>query len=114
MPAIRRIVDIGQLQENWDSYGAQPIRPFAIVSIIRWLMAVMRPQMFLPQVVPTAEGGLQAEWHEAKIDLEVAFSPEGRISAWCEDRESKTEWESDITSDALPIIPYLTRLVRPR
>lgn len=109
-PTIERIREIAQLEENWDSYGGRIITRHAVFSAVRWLLGAITDTIPLPQVVPTVTGGIQAEWHEARIDLEVVFAPDGRISASFEDQERGIDWEGDITSDASPIAACLSRL----
>ncbi|MBM4018910.1 MAG: hypothetical protein FJ288_11375 [Planctomycetes bacterium] len=43
------------------------------------LMMVMESRSPAPTVVPTVEGGVQLEWHQNDIDLEVEVKPEGQI-----------------------------------
>ena len=63
-----------------------------------------------PEVVPTAIGGLQVEWHRNGLDLEIQFHPDGRIRAWAEEESSGVDWEGEITRDASAVIPYFNRL----
>lgn len=36
-----------------------------------------------PAVVPTADGGVQLEWHRDGTDVEVYVEPDGAVSFWC-------------------------------
>lgn len=112
MPTIKRIVEIGQLEQDWDSYGARAVELSAVTSAIGWLLGAMTETIPLPQVVPTVVGGIQFEWHEAKLDLELHFAPGGRVAAWLEDQQTGDEWEADVTQDAWPVINRL-RLLTP-
>jgi hypothetical protein len=49
---------------------------------------VMRPETPVPQVVPSSGGGLQLEWHEKDIDLEVNFAAPYQCDLWFEDHRT--------------------------
>jgi len=68
---ISKIRGLKDLQENWDSYGAPKIDPSAIG--VAELVAVycLCQGAFTPNVVPTACGGVQLEWHLDLKSLEV-------------------------------------------
>jgi len=67
------------LQPNWDSYNACGLKTLAIETALGILERVMGPSTPPPTVVPTVEGGIQLEWHQNNIDLEVEVNPEGQV-----------------------------------
>ena len=62
----------------------------------------MRPNTPAPSIVPTVRGGLQLEWHQTQIDLEVEITPHGTIHLAYENFAEGREWEGDLGSDLAP------------
>ena len=48
----------------------------------------MRSETPLPSLVPTSQGGIQAEWHQEGIDLEIEATSSHRFAVYLEDVES--------------------------
>lgn len=62
---------IGDLQSNWDGYGAPVIAP-EIISAARAFIASLPPGLApRPAVVPMSTGNLQFEWHAGARILEI-------------------------------------------
>jgi hypothetical protein len=55
----------------------------------------------LPAWTPTREGGVQLDWHENGIDLEIEFQPSSSDGfAVFVDREGQiSEWDGPVTSN---------------
>src|SRR4051812_32442305 len=62
------------LPQNWNSYGAQPIRPEIVHAAVELLRETVTPNVPPPVVVPTIQGGVQLEWHLRGIDLEIELA----------------------------------------
>jgi len=80
-----RISNLMKLQDNWDGYKSPPPRDDVGTFALTVMKQVMQPETPVPQVVPSAGGGLQLEWHEKDIDLEVNFSAPYECDLWVED-----------------------------
>ncbi len=80
------------LEPNWDSYGASVVEPGGVVQGLNFLGKILEVDTPAPAVVPTAEGGIQFEWHASGIDLEITFGPSGQIEVDCRDITSGEEW----------------------
>jgi len=78
-PTVQRMEQLLALPRNWDSYGALPVTVVSVQMALNALMMVMESRSPAPTVVPTVEGGVQLEWHQNDIDLEVEVKPEGQI-----------------------------------
>ena len=78
-PTVERMNELLGLQPNWDSYGARCVEKHAVETALEILGMVMKPSTSPPTVVPTVEGGIQIEWHQNNIDLEVEVKPEGQV-----------------------------------
>lgn len=79
LTVLERMNELLELQPNWDSYGARCLKEQAFETALEILGTVMRPNTSPPTVVPTVEGGIQLEWHQNDIDLEVEVKPEGQV-----------------------------------
>jgi len=72
-PLMQGFVDLLTLEQNWDSYGGNPISPGIIDEAITLANEVLGPASPAPHVAPLSSGGLQLEWHRQGIDLEIVF-----------------------------------------
>lgn len=66
-----RITHLLEMPEGWDSYAAPSISHDIGMFALVILNNIMGPRTPAPSVVPTSTGGLQLEWHEKGIDLEI-------------------------------------------
>jgi hypothetical protein len=63
------------------------------------LKSLMQPQTPAPQVVPSAGGGVQLEWHERDIDLEVNFTAPYQCELWVEDHRTGACVTKELTNE---------------
>lgn len=82
--AVKKLLMLRELPENWDSYGARQVtvQSFETALLLTSRISEGSP---LPSIVPTPTGGVQLEWHLFGIDLEVDITPEGNYSMSFED-----------------------------
>ena len=76
---VTKIEPLIQLQPNWDSYGAKAIEFQSVLNAIKLFLSIESLSNCFPAIVPTVNGGLQAEWHDSDVDIEVDIDPNGRI-----------------------------------
>jgi hypothetical protein len=107
---LTEISQIGELKENWDSYGARPIDPPCAEATANLLLSVLDSGTPKPFVVPTSRGGIQLEWHRAGVDLEVEIESPARVNVFFEDQREGTEKEITLTGDLRPLTCFLERL----
>lgn len=88
---INESVSLLSLERGWDTYNADRIRPDAVERSLEFLMTVRVENRARPSVVPTVEGGIQLEWHQRGVHVEVEFPPfeDARVFV----RQDDTEWE---------------------
>ena len=97
-PTITRAGSLLSLPSNWDRFGAPPIEATAIQNAIDTLGLFMSDLSSLPQWTPTRNGGVQLDWHEHGIDLEIAFerdSPEGYV-VFADHENPAGEWDGPV------------------
>ena len=111
-PTAQALIELLDLPENWDSYGARSINREIALSALQLLSETMPDDTPTPAVVPTNRGGVQLEWHTRGIDLEIEIQSIGRIYVSYEDHRSGDEWEAELTSDLTRLSDALSELSR--
>jgi hypothetical protein len=96
---LERLNHLLTLPPNWDSYGGKCIYLDDVLRALRLLAAVMGDRTPPPQIVPTSKGGVQLEWHEQGIDLEIEVATGSSVLASFEDSMTGTMWERTIGPD---------------
>ncbi len=106
---VRDLKALLALPKGWNSYQAAAIDPGAILAGLDLLAETMPPNAPAPSVLPMSRGGVQLEWHERGVDLEVSIDPDGHIMAAYED-EQGAEWEDDLTEHHARLAEVLSDL----
>lgn len=102
VPTIERSGRLLSLPSNWDLQGASPIDPKSIQVGVEALYDFMSEGGSLPQWTPTRDGGVQLDWHENGIDLEIQFGTTTEPYAVFEDSERPaTEWDGPLNASNL-------------
>jgi hypothetical protein len=98
---LPNIVMLADLKQGWDSYNAPAIRSDALVFALKLLQNIMQPGTPIPQVVPSSIGGVQLEWHERGIDLELHVTGPLEAELWYQDlaRPDAEAISEDVTND---------------
>ncbi len=78
MPTTIGLLALMQLPEGW-TYGGKRIHPRALEAMLETLTSILSPNAPPPTIVPTAQGGVQAEWHQNRITLEIDATPFGLL-----------------------------------
>ena len=70
--------ELGSLESGWDGEDADPVTPAAIQGARQLLLDLLKAHRSLrkPSLVPTVDGCIQIEWHEADRSLEFSFTGE--------------------------------------
>ena len=74
-----------KMQPGWDSYGAPQIGWDTGMFALSILNDVMRTRTPIPQVVPSGAGGVQIEWHQKGVDLELHITAPYECELWFQD-----------------------------
>jgi hypothetical protein len=96
-----KLLEYVNLDDGWNTYGAPPVTWDAGMFALNVLNNVMRPRTPIPQVVPTSAGGVQLEWHEKGIDLELHITAPFQCELWFQDLQTPgaTPLAIDLTND---------------
>lgn len=99
------------LGDNWDSYGANRFSPETAKAVDELLINIMHVQTPSPQIVPSANGSIQLEWHICGIDLEIEVESLSTSRVIFEDEQSEElEWEGVIKYDLSKLVTYINLL----
>ncbi|TMJ20914.1 MAG: hypothetical protein E6G94_00085, partial [Alphaproteobacteria bacterium] len=60
-----------KLERGWDGYNSGPISRAVAAFTRAILKSAMKPDTPAPTLVPTRGGGVQLEWHEQGLDIEL-------------------------------------------
>lgn len=94
--ALKKLEELKELKDNWDSYGAPPIDKECIKRA-RWFLLAIGPKVSRGVwSVPCSHGGVQLEWHQGAVNLEIEFKPGGGLEMLYDDigmYQTEKEWE---------------------
>lgn len=109
---VTKINELLQLQPNWNSYRSAPISPKSAVNSLRLFSQVMYDETPAPQMVPTAAGNVQFEWHVNNVDLEIEVSADGEVHCFFADLNTGKEeiWSDDFNYALARLMPYVDEL----
>jgi hypothetical protein len=106
--SVLRLWALMRLEPGWDSYGAQVISPRAVEAALAFLVqSSTKPR---PSVVPTSNGGIQLEWHNGRIDIEIECMPNGNVQLSCEDADSGESVERWVAPGHIAVDDWLAKL----
>ena len=108
---VSNLFAILALNTNWDSYGANRISSETADAVTSLLKDIMQARSPVPQVVPSASGSIQVEWHVADIDLEIEVESLSTINVFFSDEQNEDpEWEGEIKYDLSRLVHYVNLL----
>jgi hypothetical protein len=89
------------LAPNWDFQGGRPIEKASIGAALQSLSILMDDRGSIPQWVPTSEGGVQLEWHESNVDLEMEFSSDGTAGyvVFSDLNDRRRDWDGTVSEN---------------
>lgn len=96
---IARMERLVSLPECWDGYEGRPVRVDTGIFAIQLLIETLDPSSPHPQIVPLSYGGVQIEWHEQGMDLEIeVIAPHDMIVSYA-DAVTGAEDEFPLSTD---------------
>lgn len=94
--SARAVGDLLGLPEGWNSYSAKPIAVRNATTAIELLAQLLRTNTPPPDIVPRVQGGIQLEWHTARVDIEIYIDSPDKVSFFAEDVESGETFEGPL------------------
>ena len=105
---LRKLWSLMRLEPGWDSYDARSISPDAVRTAIAFL--VQSASRARPSIVPTSKGGIQLEWHDGLVDVEIECMPSGHAQLVGEDAESGETVERWVAPGHIAVEDWLAKL----
>ncbi len=109
-PFLSRLTDLVRLPEKWDSYEARQIDRDVIVAALGVIHHSISLGAPAPSIVPTNNGGVQIEWHENGVDLEIDIISPHRFEVVFEDLISEETHDIVVTYDWTELDSFIKRL----
>ncbi len=109
-PLLLRTSAFGELDENWDAYGARPIAPYCALIAAELILNLLESDSPQPAAVPTTRGGIQLEWHRVGANLELEVTSYGRLSVFFEDERTGEEQQLMLSGDLSALDPLSDRV----
>lgn len=100
-----------ELPEGWDSYGGKPLRHDTGMFALQVLSDVMSESVPSPFVVPVSTGGVQFEWHQNDLDIELYIAAPYDSELSVHDLTSGEREVIRLTADFGALIRHLQRLI---
>ena len=94
-PVLRSLATRWGAESGWNGYNAKPTDVRLVVNLLNHLSALMRDHSAPPTMVPLADGGMQAEWHEGGRDLEIVV-PFDAPPSFCFSGDDGTDEDGDL------------------
>ena len=98
-----RMEELISLPEDWDTHGGRPLRLATALFALQILIETLDRSGPRPQIFPASYGGVQIEWHEQGIDIEVEVIAPHEVLVTFEDAVTGDE-------EAFPLSTDLSRL----
>src|ERR1035438_4373800 len=109
-PTIKSFLDLLQLPQNWDGYGASQMHEQIVQQALLLLVEVMDNDAPPPSVVPLSDGGVQVEWHRHGHNLEIEFPADEPPTFYYYQDHSETECEGHVSRNFNQIQRYIAGL----
>ena len=115
-PARERVVantlsEYTKLPAGWDSYGGEPLRLDTGMFALQVLCDVMSDSTPPPSLVPVSSGGVQCEWHENGLDIELYISAPLECELMVYDHLSREQQVFQMRAELTPLKEQMKRLV---
>jgi hypothetical protein len=96
---LTKILEYTNFAPDWDGYGSPSLKWDAGLFALAVLNQVMLRRTPIPQVVPAPGGGVQVEWHDRQLDIELHVRGPYDCELWIEDRRSGQTRSEELSSD---------------
>ena len=94
--AVRDLERLVALQPNWDTYGGLPTTVEHASEALAFLVENLGTRSASPSMAPIGQGGVQLDWRQGGLEVEVLFTSDDERGVYFRDLETGEEWEGDI------------------
>lgn len=101
-----------RLQDNWDGHGGRRISHDSLRFMYHLLEGafIATPTLIVPALIPLSYGGVQAEWHTWRAELEIEVERVQRFRWYFKDRLTGDVSEGSGSVDFLELHELMGRL----
>jgi len=78
---ISKLEELLGLASGWDGHDGSAANPDIVNFTIHFLLETLDPAAPAPNIVPLSSGGVQLEWHDHYVDLEIEIEAPNRLFA---------------------------------
>lgn len=110
-PVVDRLTELLGLPADWNSYGALPITEDKANRALDVLDKAMTRDTPPPQIVPTASGGIQLEWHTIAGDVEIEIESAISVAIFYGNERTGETWESEGSLDVVRVREALASIL---
>ena len=100
VPNLESACQVLSLPCDWDQQGAPPVNMEIVEQAMNSLATFMSDDAAIAQWTPTRLSGVQLDWHEKGVDLELSFEPgqkDGYV-VFNENANPGNEWDGPISA----------------
>ena len=76
---LKALLELGNLPEDWDSYGSPPPTEYAMDAGCGFIANYLSDEDPMPSVSPVSGGGIQLSWKKQANELNLDILPDGRM-----------------------------------
>jgi hypothetical protein len=100
-PTLNNCGHLLMLPFGWDGDHAPAVEISAMQSAFDALCSFMSETSSAPQWTPTRNGGVQVDWHEKAIDLEIEFDPNDADghAVFCDHHDEGADWDGPLSQN---------------
>jgi len=110
-PVKQRLGHICALPVAWDGYRGRPTRFDIAYFAFELLKRVCKASTPAPSIVPLPSGGLQVEWHQDDLDIELTIQTPNTVEVWIGHvGNGEEETEQSLTSNFIFLDPWIAKL----
>ena len=110
--AVAELNRVFSLPADWDSYGAVPVNQQTLAGAFIVLIDLMEGRSTLPKISASVAGGVEFEWHQPGLGLEIEVRAPSMIHAYFYDDDNpNAEWEDDVAPDHVILLgPFIDQV----
>jgi hypothetical protein len=108
--AVRDLQQSVSLPRNWDTYGGSPASVESARDALAFLVETLAVGTAAPAVAPVGEGGVQLDWRQGGLEIEVVFAAGEEAGLYLHDLETGEEWEGPLEEGRLALRRVVPRL----
>lgn len=108
--AEKALQSFAKLSKGWDSYNGEPPNKETGEFAYQIIRDVVTPMVPEPQLFPTSPGGIQIEWHQKDLDLELHILAPFNCELWYRIPSTGQEDILHMTTDFSPLNEWIARL----